>query len=538
MLEKSTEIKFGKIPGRSRKQAGNTPTNKGLVQKTRQGGVDAYRLPSGKIVTKGSAAYMGADTTYFNQTKKRDEWKAYKNRSNSEVTSDNATASSDAAKAADKKNKTESTDAVATPPTSSSNLNVPADTTPSKLKSVEENIRDTEAAVTAGAKKDAEKRANQADDPANRDKNPNATTYPVADKKDPPIIKKSSEKGDKPMSREQKQNQSQGAGGGAKSNVDKIGSSTEDDEFKTGAKKVQPLSEAELKDRRASAAENKSSTEEESSETKPTAKSDPYGDAKKKDANLDSYIKTRNNSKKGSPEHTKAQNAINAAYEKGPQREVKQETKSIPIKAPTSIKRDAPDKSLAVKQQNKPVTSPLSKKSSSNTGGGSGMGLKNKADNLKNELKSTAQNLNIGKSNKDTRIANRSKRKAGRVANRADRKSTRNQIREIKGKPARASYGLPRKQAQFGLGAIKGAISGFKEGGIGGALKGGVKGGLGLGQGGILNKAAGALGIGGGGGGGGAAPAAGAAPAVDPNAVPQAKKGKVVDRRKKRKGRK
>ena len=43
-------------------------------------------------------------------------------------------------------------------------------------------------------------------------------------------------------------------------------------------------------------------------------KADPYAAAKKNDANLDSYIKTRNSSKKGSQEYTDAQNKINAAY--------------------------------------------------------------------------------------------------------------------------------------------------------------------------------------------------------------------------------
>ena len=43
-------------------------------------------------------------------------------------------------------------------------------------------------------------------------------------------------------------------------------------------------------------------------------KADPYAAAKKNDANLDSYVKTRNSSKKGSQEYTDAQNKINAAY--------------------------------------------------------------------------------------------------------------------------------------------------------------------------------------------------------------------------------
>ena len=42
-----------------------------------------------------------------------------------------------------------------------------------------------------------------------------------------------------------------------------------------------------------------------------------YAEAKAKDKNLDSYIKTRNNAKKGSSDYNAAQNKINAAYGKG-----------------------------------------------------------------------------------------------------------------------------------------------------------------------------------------------------------------------------
>ena len=48
----------------------------------------------------------------------------------------------------------------------------------------------------------------------------------------------------------------------------------------------------------------------------------PYADAKKKDPKLDSYIKTRNNSEKGTAAYNAAQNKINSAYGKGPQRTV------------------------------------------------------------------------------------------------------------------------------------------------------------------------------------------------------------------------
>jgi|SaaInlV_100m_DNA_2_1039680.scaffolds.fasta_scaffold00152_13 hypothetical protein len=48
---------------------------------------------------------------------------------------------------------------------------------------------------------------------------------------------------------------------------------------------------------------------------------DPYAEAKKRDPKLDSYIKIRNNSDKNSTQWKEAQNSINAAYQKGPQRD-------------------------------------------------------------------------------------------------------------------------------------------------------------------------------------------------------------------------
>jgi hypothetical protein len=52
--------------------------------------------------------------------------------------------------------------------------------------------------------------------------------------------------------------------------------------------------------------------------TKETPKGGTYASAKKKDPKLDSYIKARNNAKKGSSAYNAAQNKINVAYEKGP----------------------------------------------------------------------------------------------------------------------------------------------------------------------------------------------------------------------------
>jgi len=320
-------------------------------------------------------------------------------------------------------------------------------------------------------------------------------------------------------SREEKQNTSQGSGGGTKSNIDKISHAT-DPGAHTGAGLKNPTEKIKPKSPTSKLLDKLDSTKVPKKEPK---KSNPYADAKKKDPKLDSHIKIRNNSKKGSPEHTRAQNAINAAYGKGPQRKVAP-TKTVKAQEAGPIDRPKTKSSGLQTKKSAPAPKPKSTPKSK-SGISSGIGLKSKSEALKKELKSSVP-VQAAKSKIDKFREKRSEAKS-------DRRDRRNRIREAKGKSA-----LPRKQAQFGLGAIKGAISGFKEGGIGGALKGGVKGSLGLGQGGIMSKAAGALGIGGGGGGGAAtaqAPGGAAAtPAVDPNAVPQAKKGKVIDRRKRK----
>tara|TARA_R110000787_G_scaffold115506_1_gene225424 strand:+ start:5761 stop:6405 length:645 start_codon:yes stop_codon:yes gene_type:complete len=105
-------------------------------------------------------------------------------------------------------------------------------------------------------------------------------------------------------------------------------------------------------------------------------KADPYAEAKKRDPKLDSYIKIRNNSDKSSTQWKEAQNSINAAYQKGPQRDatpsedvtkgrsaeeayaekyaIKQHAiankppELIAAKKPTTISSSAPAKTLAV----------------------------------------------------------------------------------------------------------------------------------------------------------------------------------------------
>ena len=488
MLEKSKEIKFGK-PGRSRKESGSTPSNKGLVQSTKKGGVHAFRLPNGNVVMKGSYEYLNAKALYTSQTKKRDEWKAYKNRSQTEINKDNAKASTDAAKAANKDAKnSESTDATATPPSSSSNLTVPAKNTPAD-KDI--NVKDNLAAGEKAKKIEADKRAKEdaaekaridaiPDNPADKDKNPNAVKY--SDKEGEPV--------------------------------------------------------SNLKDRR-STSQNKETTD--------ANKSNPYADAKKKDSKIDSYIKIRNNSKKGSSEYNAAQNKINAAYGKGPQRKV--DIKPVKAQEAKPIERKStPAKSIQTssKTSSKPASKSASSSSNrNNTGGGSGMGgIQSGKDKLKNLGITTESDTKLPPS-----LSNREKRQNKREKKKEIRKDARNKIREIKGKPAKASYGMSKKYGKggrkraivgVGLGALTGALGSIGSGeGVKGVLKGAATG--------AVNSVVPGVGtaLGGAVGGKTPAPAAGAGanapvdpapvtPPVDPNATVQAQKGRMRDRRKAR----
>tara|TARA_R100000544_G_C2227459_1_gene61890 strand:- start:8560 stop:10134 length:1575 start_codon:yes stop_codon:yes gene_type:complete len=254
------------------------------------------------------------------------------------------------------------------------------------------------------------------------------------------------------------------------------------------------------------------------------AKKSTYADAKKKDPKLDSYIKMRNSSEKGSPEHTSAQNKINAAYGRGPQRKVAPMKTVKALKAkPIDSGRKSPE--LQIKKSTpapKPKSTPKP-----NTGAGSGMGGVQAEKNKIADLKSTP----APSATPD--------RRAKRKGRKADRKTKREAIKDAKGnlKAARKmtaggmktpsadqkglqklptsvrnkmgykraggkkmgyggkmKYGMGgKKKAQFGMmGKIAGAIGGAKgaEGGFGKKLLGAAKGALG---GGLLGRAAGAV---------------------------------------------
>lgn len=377
-MEPSKEVKFGG-PSKKMQDAGKkTPGQEaGLVAKIRKGGVPAYRLPSGKIVMQGSAAYMSADSTYTKQADKRAKFKA------------------------------------------------------------------------------DQKKSKEAADKA------------IADRRGP--------------SREEKQNTAQGTGA---NRTGKSGSNAESKTKKVGG---------------------------------------TYADAKKKDPKLDSYIKIRNNSEKGSPEYTAAQNKINAAYGKGPQRKVAP-TKTVKAQEAKQIDSGVKKAGLQTKKSApapKPKSTPRA-----NTGAGSGMGGVQAEKDKIADLKSTP-----APSATPDRRAKRKGRKADRQTKReaikdakgnlkaarkmtaggmktpsADQKglqklptSVRNKMgyKRAGGKKmgygGKMKYGMGgKKKAQFGLGKIAGAIGGMKnaEGGFGKKLMGAAKGALG---GGMLGRAVGAV---------------------------------------------
>ena len=390
-MEPSKEVKFGG-PSKKMQDAGKkTPGQEaGLVAKTRKGGVPAYRLPSGKIVMQGSAAYMSADSTYTKQADKRAKFKADQKKAKPDVK-------------------------IVTNP------GIP---------------KDDAAASNVGK-----------------------------------------------AAREKKQNTPQGTGA---NRTGKSGSNT-------GSKRVnQKLDEL--------------------SNMPGPAKKSTYADAKKKDSKLDSYIRIRNNSEKGSPEYISAQNKINKAYGRGSQRKVGP-VKKVEAKKAGPIDSGVKRPGLQTK---KPAPAPKPKSTPrANTGAGSGMGgVQKEKDRIAN-LKSTPA--------PSATPDRRAKRKGRKDDRKADRQTKRETIKAAKSKlkaarkmtaggmktPSADQKGLQKlptsvrnkmgykraggkKKAQFGLGKIAGAIGGAKgaEGGFGKKLMGAAKGALG---GGMLGRAVGAV---------------------------------------------
>ena len=227
----------------------------------------------------------------------------------------------------------------------------------------------------------------------------------------------------------------------------------------------------------------------------PAKKGNSYADAKKKDPKLDSYIKIRNNSEKGSSEHTAAQNKINVAYGKGPQRKVAPVKTAKAPKAKqidSGVKKDGLQIKKSTPAQKPKLGGAPTLKPKSNTGAGSGMGGVQAEKDKIADLKSTpASSATVDR--RSTRKGRKTDRKAGRK----DRQTTRQTKREAI-KTAKESLKDARKMSAGGkkkmfLGGALGAMAGMKgaKGGFGKKLFGAAKGALG---GGMFGRVAGAVG--------------------------------------------
>ena len=143
-------------------------------------------------------------------------------------------------------------------------------------------------------------------------------------------------------------------------------------------------------------------------------KANPYSAAKKRDSNLDSYIKARNAAEKGSNEYNDAQNKINKAYGKGP---TNRRTTYGPEKKGETAKATSTGKSAATAMSSQSKTKPTlernmtstktpatkspTKKESRQTGRAA---MKDRRQSARSK-KAAAKEANVGESRKVQRIA-------------------------------------------------------------------------------------------------------------------------------------
>ena len=161
----------------------------------------------------------------------------------------------------------------------------------------------------------------------------------------------------------------------------------------------------------------------------------PYAKAKKKDPKLDSYIKARNNAKKGSPEYNAAQNKINKAYGKGPTNRPTNSSRGFAGQSTTSGIPGVGRPTNQGTRGGQDVT-PVKKK------GPKQVPNERPTPTLKQPMKPAAPKAPEGKKPKDRRVkfqggkenrkAQRASNKAGRMADRVERKEGR--LRKLKEK--------------------------------------------------------------------------------------------------------
>jgi len=158
-----------------------------------------------------------------------------------------------------------------------------------------------------------------------------------------------------------------------------------------------------------------------------------YAEAKAKDKNLDSYIKTRKNAKKGSSEYNAAQNKINKAYGQGPT--------DRPVTPKEEVKVEKKEVKKEVKVE-KPVVKELTAMEKAQKAIASGDKEAAKESGLKGGLKRQAKR-SAGK--KDREMA-RDDRKANKAEGRADKEAEKTAKKEsIKAAGSRKAARLTQK---------------------------------------------------------------------------------------------
>ena len=163
---------------------------------------------------------------------------------------------------------------------------------------------------------------------------------------------------------------------------------------------------------------------------KKTSSGGSYAEAKKRDSDLDSYIKTRNATEKGSREYNEAQNKINRAYGKGPIRKVEPAKTASTGKSAATAMASQSKPQTATLQVRKPASEPSTSPTSKTPSGPVSEKAASKISKIKDRRAKAAGRNENRQENKNNRSASRSFRKNERQGTRADNKQMRMDKRE------------------------------------------------------------------------------------------------------------
>ena len=196
----------------------------------------------------------------------------------------------------------------------------------------------------------------------------------------------------------------------------------------------------------------------------------PYAAAKKRDSNLDSYVKQRNAADKGSLEYNEAQNKINKAYGKGP---TDRRTTYGPEKKSETAKAASTGKSAATAMASQSKTKPTLKANMVSTSKpaakpaaeptGRAKRVAARADNKEGRLqdrRASAAKRKSARSRKDTAAAAQKERGATRGMQRAAGRMTK---ANIKGNEAKANRAVNKFQDKSKRAAAKAKVSAIKK---------------------------------------------------------------------------